>query len=167
MRAFHGDDLDAFLEVMSQPQVGHWLGTEGGFDREGVERWLEMFDRAWNSHGYCPMAVIERSTGRIIGHCGIRYNDIYGWNEFMYALHPDVWNKGYTTEACLKWRDIAFNELDIHEIYSYTLPENTGSRRVMEKLGMEYVKNFVHADLEHLLYVIRRNKSPLTNYRSF
>ena len=33
-----------------------------------------------------------------------------------------------------------------------TAPDNRGSRRVMEKLGLSYEREVVHADLPHVLY---------------
>ena len=37
-------------------------------------------------------------------------------------------------------------------VVAFTLPDNTASRRVMEKLGMTYERDIVHADLPHVLY---------------
>ena len=37
-----------------------------------------------------------------------------------------------------------------------TLPHNVRSRAVMERLGMTYAGEVVHADLPHVLYLLRR-----------
>jgi RimJ/RimL family protein N-acetyltransferase len=35
---------------------------------------------------------------------------------------------------------------------SFTLPNNLASRRVMDKAGFRYERNFIHANLPHVLY---------------
>ena len=45
-----------------------------------------------------------------------------------------------------------FGPLGFGEIASWTLPHNATSRRVMEKLGFEYEREFEFAGLPHLLF---------------
>ena len=54
---------------------------------------------------------------------------------------------------------LAFGELDLREVVSFTVPANLRSRRVMEKLGMTYDCEFDHPRLpeghrlrRHVLY---------------
>jgi [ribosomal protein S5]-alanine N-acetyltransferase len=47
---------------------------------------------------------------------------------------------------------VAFDVLRLPAVVTYTLPYNAASRRVMEKLGFEYEREVVHADLPHVLY---------------
>ena len=41
---------------------------------------------------------------------------------------------------------------ELDEIVSFTMPRNTASRRVMEKLGMAYVRDFDREGLTQVLY---------------
>jgi hypothetical protein len=50
---------------------------------------------------------------------------------------------------------VAFERLGLTEVVSYTMVENRASRRVMEKLGFEYEREVVHANLPHVLYRLR------------
>jgi RimJ/RimL family protein N-acetyltransferase len=54
---------------------------------------------------------------------------------------------------------IGLEDLDLDELVAFTLPENVRSRRVMEKAGLFYERDIVHAGLPHVLYRIRRGSS--------
>ena len=45
---------------------------------------------------------------------------------------------------------------DLLELVAFTLPDNLGSRRVMEKSGFVYERDIVHVGLAHVLYRHRR-----------
>ena len=48
------------------------------------------------------------------------------------------WNKGIATEGARAALDAAFGGLGLAEVVSFTVPGNTRSRRVMERLGMRH-----------------------------
>ncbi|MBS1577911.1 MAG: GNAT family N-acetyltransferase, partial [Bacteroidetes bacterium] len=55
-------------------------------------------------------ALIEKESGRLIGHCGLLVQTVDNITELeiAYSLLPEFWNKGYATEAASKCRDYAF-----------------------------------------------------------
>jgi ribosomal-protein-alanine N-acetyltransferase len=54
---------------------------------------------------------------------------------------------------------IGLEDVGLDELVAFTLPANVRSRRVMEKAGLGYEKDIVHAGLPHVLYRIRRGSS--------
>lgn len=48
------------------------------------------------------------------------------------------WGQGYCTEAAREIVDYGFNTLDLHRIYALHYSRNTGSGKVLQKLGMTY-----------------------------
>jgi len=54
-------------------------------------------------------------------------------------------------QAILK---LAFERLDLTNIFCFTLPTNRASRRVMEKVGFDYEREVTHAGSQHVLYCI-------------
>jgi RimJ/RimL family protein N-acetyltransferase len=56
--------------------------------------------------------------------------------EIAYKLARDSWGRGYATEAAHAVVDHAFDVLGIFQIVAFAFPANTGSRRVLEKVGM-------------------------------
>lgn len=69
---------------------------------------------------------------------------------------------GYATEGARAALAHGFDDLGLEEIVSFTFEGNVRSRRVMERIGMEFSGGFEHPNLEpghplrpHVLYRIR------------
>ena len=58
--------------------------------------------------------------------------------EIGYALGSRHWGKGYMTEAVQAMLDYYFRHTELRTVYASFFPENTASKRVMEKCGMRY-----------------------------
>ena len=55
-------------------------------------------------------ALIEKESGKLIGHCGLLIQNVDKITELEigYSLLPEFWNKGFATESAKKCRDYAF-----------------------------------------------------------
>jgi len=58
--------------------------------------------------------------------------------EIGYGLGSSYWGKGYMTEVVKAMLDFYRNHSDFTTVFASFFPENTGSRRIMEKCGMTY-----------------------------
>ncbi|WP_046213837.1 GNAT family N-acetyltransferase [Paenibacillus wulumuqiensis] len=83
------------------------------------------------------MAVIRKENSQLIGGCGLHLSSP-GQAEIGYCYHPDCWGQGYASEAAQAMLEYGFGQLDLHRIYARCRPENTGSAKVMQKIGMTY-----------------------------
>ncbi|MDQ3548451.1 MAG: GNAT family N-acetyltransferase, partial [Chloroflexota bacterium] len=74
----------------------------------------------------------------VIGHALLQYAPINGEDraELGYAFARPAWGKGYATELAHGLLRFAFDTLNLTQIYGAVLPENSASRRVLEKIGM-------------------------------
>jgi RimJ/RimL family protein N-acetyltransferase len=83
------------------------------------------------------LAVVLRSSGELIGNCGIRKDFASAREADMgYELSPEHWGRGYATEAARAVLRFGFAELGVHRVWSCCVPENTASAHVLEKIGM-------------------------------
>jgi RimJ/RimL family protein N-acetyltransferase len=89
--------------------------------------------------------------------------------EIGWRLAHDAWGHGYATEGASEVCRFAFETLGLPEIVSLTVPANTRSRRVMEKLCMrrDPADDFDHPRLpeghplrRHVLYRLRPRGRP-------
>ncbi|GAC1584215.1 MAG: GNAT family N-acetyltransferase [Candidatus Elarobacter sp.] len=64
--------------------------------------------------------------------------------EIGYAVCPEHWGKGLATEMTVAVLTIAFTVLELPAVHAATDPANRASRRVMEKCGMEYVRDYLY-----------------------
>ncbi len=83
------------------------------------------------------LALTLKAGGRLIGACSLRMRDAEGKiAEMGYCLHRDFWGQGYMPEAAGAMLGFGFETLGLHRIWATCAVENTGSARVMEKIGM-------------------------------
>ena len=80
-----------------------------------------------------------------------------------YWLGRQHTGKGFMREAVLNMVDFAFNRLKISRLEAATLPENTSSRRLLEKVGFKYEgvgQSYLQINgrwRNHVLYGLLRN----------
>jgi len=87
--------------------------------------------------------VFEKESRELIGYAGMfpyLYDHRENEYEFGYILKQKAWGKGYATE--LSWGQIkklqeVFSDVSI---VATAHPENTASKRVLEKVGMELLE---------------------------
>lgn len=149
------DDAEALHDLHRRDEVMRWL------DRTlstGIADELARLDR-WNAlrhNGFGFFAIVERATGRLVGVQVLKPFDDLPHIDLGWRLHPDVWGRGYATESARGAVGYAFGTLGLDEVAAATLPDNARSRAVMERLGMTYAGEVVHAGLPHVLYLLSR-----------
>jgi RimJ/RimL family protein N-acetyltransferase len=83
------------------------------------------------------LALTLRSSGELIGNCGIRMREPDAIQaDIGCELSPEHWGRGYATEAARAIIAFGFTELQLHRIWSWCIADNLGSARVLERLGM-------------------------------
>ena len=84
------------------------------------------------------LAVILKADNILIGACGIRSSNLPNREAAIgYCFHRQFWGKGYATEAAKAVIAFGFQQLGLHRIFATCDPENMGSARVLEKVGMQ------------------------------
>ena len=95
--------------------------------------------------------MIEKSSGKFAGWCGLWRLKETDEVEVGYALVKDCRGLGYASEAAEAFLTYGFEILNLKEIVAVARPENRASWRVMERLGMtyDYTGKFYESDLVH------------------
>jgi RimJ/RimL family protein N-acetyltransferase len=145
LRQFTRDDLDLIIELDGDPDVMHYINNGQPVDldevTENLEWWLGYYERF---EGYGFWAAIERATGEFLGWFHFRPHEGAGplQPELGYRLRRQAWGKGYATEASRALIDKGFIDHGVERVNAETMAVNTGSRRVMEKAGLRFVRTF-------------------------
>lgn len=81
----------------------------------------------------------ERAAASPIGITGIRWAIWQGRDvlNIYYRFLPEVWGRGYATEATRAAIDVWRAHLSGHLVMAYTIPANTGSQRTALAAGLK------------------------------
>jgi RimJ/RimL family protein N-acetyltransferase len=144
LREFVPHDWQAMAHYWADPRYARFYperDNAGAFVRVLVDRFVAAQGDdprlAWQ------LAIVERASGTMIGNCGIRINDpAVREANIGYELNPAFWGLGYATEAAASILRFGFQDLQLHRIWAECISENSGSIRVLEKLGMRREGHF-------------------------
>jgi ribosomal-protein-alanine N-acetyltransferase len=149
-------DLDALSLITSDTEVMRYLGTSGARTREKTKNTIDAILRHWEQHGFGIWAIEHKADQRLIGWCGLQRLDKTPEVEVAYLLARDYWNQGLATEAASAAIEHGFNGLKLTRIVAIARPENVGSYRVMEKVGMKYERDAHFYNVDVVYYAIER-----------
>lgn len=93
------------------------------------------------------------------GDCGLTPQTVEGVTDIEVGWHTkrEYWNQGLATEAAIACRNHAFADLGLQRLISIIHPDNTASRRVAEKMGMEVEKSVPHGSSPKVIYAMGRS----------
>ena len=134
------------------------MRTLGGLrDRDQSRGDLDRMMQHWDEHGFGLYFVRDAEDARFLGRVGLKRVHVHDRDEVEigWSVVADEWGKGLATEAARGLVELAFGDLGLSEIVSFTLPYNAASVRVMEKLGMQYEQAGEYASLPHVFYRLR------------
>jgi RimJ/RimL family protein N-acetyltransferase len=153
LREFTLADLDELARLRSDPEVMRYIGEQS---KEKVSQRLAYYISHYESHGFGMWAVIDKERREMIGWCGLIFLDGTPEVEVGYGIARSHWGKGLMTEAARASLRYGFERAGLKRIVAVAMPENTASRRIMEKLGMRYEKNAFHYGHDLVYYAVER-----------
>jgi [ribosomal protein S5]-alanine N-acetyltransferase len=156
LRELVPEDAEALARVFCDAETMRYYPAP--FTRINVDEWIERNRRRYSTDGVSLWGMVLKSTGELIGDCGIIRQQVE--NEFLYEvgyhLRRDHWGQGLATEAAVACRDWAFANLKVERVISLIRPENLPSRRVAERNGMTIWKEVDWRGFRHSVYSVRR-----------
>lgn len=103
----------------------HHIAVNPAFQRDG-----------YGSNLMNALFAIRLPAGDLIGAISLGINLPNQMAELGYWIGMPFWNKGFCTDAARRVLQFGFDELGLNKIYARHLGGNTGSARVMQKIGM-------------------------------
>lgn len=135
------EEGDAALQdrLLNTPTVMARLG--GVKTREQIEEKHARSRALYAEEGFSFLFMIEKSSGEMVGHCGIKRVDNplaknLGDHEVGWLVREDRWRRGYAEEAMRAVLDWAFGPVGAPHVVALTSEANVPSWKLMQKLGM-------------------------------
>jgi RimJ/RimL family protein N-acetyltransferase len=145
------EEGDAALQnkLLNTPTVMARLG--GVKELHEIEAKHAKARASWAQEGFSFLMMIEKATGELVGHCGIKRVDNplarnQGDHEVGWLVREDRWRRGYAEEAMRAVLDWAFGRVGAPHVVALTSAINVPSWTLMEKLGMTRRKDLDFED---------------------
>ncbi len=139
LRRFTRNDAEAmFKNWASDPRVTETVTWHPHKDvnetKELLKIWVNDYKNPWTYRW-----AIETNEGTLIGSIDfVAFSEAHLSGEVGYCLAYDYWNQGYATEALNLLIGFMFEEVGLNRIEAKYLVVNPASKRVMEKVGMQF-----------------------------
>ena len=154
LRTWRLEDAERLDEIYSQPEYLEFMPRARGADR------VADYRRLWDEDGFATWAACERESGRLLGRVGLLRHDDWPLAEnpveVGWTLDHEYWGRGLATEGGRASIAAWLEHLPDETLYSFTVPGNTRSRAVMERLGMRFGGTAHWHGLEHVWYSLDR-----------
>ncbi|SFK66835.1 Protein N-acetyltransferase, RimJ/RimL family [Halogranum rubrum] len=130
LRTIETDDAAFLQQTLNDPQVRSSLTAFSPRSRTQKADWIAARD---DSDGVVLLICVD---GDPVGTVALNPpNDVWGVAEIAYMVAPDKWGNGYATEAVRLICRYGFEERRLNKVYAEPFATNTGSCRVLEKVG--------------------------------
>ncbi|MGW7582146.1 GNAT family N-acetyltransferase [Kitasatospora sp. NPDC054768] len=146
LRPFTEADVDDLYTLDNDPEVMRFINGGKPADREAIRtRTLPRLLHVHSCSGTRGFwAAQEKTTGTFLGWFELRPLDDHdpAVVELGYRLNRSAWGRGYATEGSLALIGKGFADLGVERVTANTMAVNTGSRRVMEKSGLSFLRSY-------------------------
>ena len=153
LRPFTEADAADMHQILSGKDVLRYFPGTQLPSQEQVQQMVVRLRAHWQERGYGLWAVTLRSTGKLLGRCGLQYLTETDEVEIDFILDRRYWGRGFATEAGRASLHYGFKELGLATIIGIVHPENLASQRVLEKLGMQFVEEAEYFGMACYRYV--------------
>ncbi|QSB28263.1 GNAT family N-acetyltransferase [Flavobacterium sp. CLA17] len=160
LREFLLSDVEGMFELESNPNVHTYLGNKPITHIGESLAYIEFVQQQYKDFGTGRWAVILKETNEFLGWSGIKFitteiNNHKDFYEIGYRFIEKHWGKGYATEAGKAFIDYAFKVMKAEYLYAYANAGNENSRRILEKLGLQYVNSFEYEGESDVWYELK------------
>ena len=167
LRHWRDDDRAPFAAMGADSEVMEHFPAL--LSRAESDAFIDGTDALLEERGWGLWAVEELSSGRFLGFTGLnvpRFEATFtpaveiGWR-----FQRDAWGHGYASEAARAVLVVAFEDLELPEVVSFTSTTNLRSQAVMRRIGMttDVAEDFEHPMIgegsplrRHVLYRLKR-----------
>lgn len=139
LRRITPDDAAFILELLNDAAFLRFIGDKSVRNLEDARQYIlqgpiESYERL----GFGLYLVSLKSSGVPIGICGLIKRETLEDVDIGFAFLPDFRCKGYAFESATAVKDYGLKMLGLRRLLAITQPDNTGSIRVLEKIGLKF-----------------------------
>jgi RimJ/RimL family protein N-acetyltransferase len=135
------NDTDFIIALLNSPGWLQYIGDRNVKTKEQAVNYLENGPlKSYRQHGFGLWLVESKADEQAIGMCGILKRDTLEHPDLGFAFLSPYQGKGYGYEIAREILLYANNELRLFPISAITLTDNAKSIRLLEKLGLRFIR---------------------------
>lgn len=154
-------DWTEFRPIATDLEVMRYITGGVPWSDETIRSFVDRQVKLMSERGFCRWKLVEKGTGNVIGFCGVGI-----WRdgldlEIGWWLARRCWGRGLATEAAtVALRDV-FERVKLDRVVSIAMPANIASTRIMQKLGLEFDREFESEGVRLVRYAMDRSQYAL------
>lgn len=139
LRQLSSADAEFILELLNEPSFIRNIGDKGVRTRADAVKYIQNGPVAsYERFGFGLYLVELKSSDVPIGICGLLKRESLQDVDVGFAFLPKFWSKGYAVESAAAVMDHGRKVLGIGRMVAITAPDNYGSIKVLEKIGLKF-----------------------------
>ena len=143
LRKFILKDASFIVELVNSPGWIEFIGDRNIRTEEDAKAYLESGPlKSYEQNGFGLSMVELRNAKTSIGMCGILKRDNLEQPEIGFAFLPAFTSKGFAFEMANAVMTYARQKLSLPVVSAIVVPNNGASIRLLEKIGMKFIKSF-------------------------
>ena len=156
MLPWQASDWAAFRPIAEDAEVMRYITGGVPWSEEQIRGFVDRQVKLYAERGFCRWKLVEIASGELAGFCGVGF-----WRD---RLEPEIgwwlarrfWGRGLATEAAGSALQDGFERVGLRRVISVAMVENRSSRRIMEKLGLNFEREFESEGARLVQYGIER-----------
>jgi [ribosomal protein S5]-alanine N-acetyltransferase len=139
LRPMSTADAGFMLTLLNEPSFVRNIGDRGVRTIGDAESYITVGPMAsYARFGFGLYLVELTQSGASIGICGLVKRETLADVDLGFAFLPPFWSQGYGLESASAVRDHARDAVGLRRLVAITDPANTGSIRLLAKLGFGF-----------------------------
>lgn len=141
LRQLCADDAAFILELLNDPTWLRFIGDRGVKTLDAARAYIQNGPVAsYGKHGFGLWLVQAKADGVPVGICGLIKRETFDDVDVGFAFLQRFQGLGFGGESATATLVHGRDRLGLKRIVAVTQSDNTGSIRVLEKLGLRYEK---------------------------
>jgi len=139
LRRLTEDDAEFIVGLLNEPSFLQFIGDRGVRTLDDARAYIRKGPIAsYERFGFGLLLVTRNEDGAPIGMCGLLKRDALEDVDVGFAFRPAYWSQGYAFEAASAVIAHGQTTFGLTRVAAITQPDNVGSIRVLEKLGLRF-----------------------------
>jgi len=155
LKEFTPIDSEFIVELLNSPGWLQFIGDRNIKTEEQAKHYLENGPiKSYKENGYGLWLVEKKADNTAIGMCGIIKRETLNHPDLGFAFLPAYNCNGYAFEITSATMEYAKHQLNISKILAITVPNNSKSIRLLEKIKLKFIQTIIFptSQEELLLY---------------